>query len=87
MKGGQSLNHLQQKRKEKEEEQWVKPQPCLICGKTIEGAYAQHPDGWTCCNKCMKVQDAKPKYPGHSEEEFLNRQGEPDASVSSGEDG
>lgn len=86
MKNGQNLRELQQKKQEKEEAQWVPSQNCLICGKTIEGAYAQHADGWTCCSKCMKVQDQKPKYPGHSEEDFLSRQGGEDATLPSEDD-
>lgn len=45
MKGGQNLAVLQQRKKE--EEGWVKPQPCCICHKMIGGAYANHGDaGW-----------------------------------------
>ena len=87
MKNGQNLRELQQKKQEKEDAQWVKPQPCLICGKVIEGAYAQHPDGWTCCSKCMREQDKRPKYPDHSEEDFLQRFPEADnASLPSEDD-
>lgn len=69
MKGGQNLRDLQQKKLE--DEQYVKPQPCIICKKVIGGAYANHGDaGWTCSATCMKTQDAKPKYPGHLAEDF-----------------
>lgn len=72
MKGGQNLATLQQRKKE--EEGWVKPQPCVICGKVIGGAYANHGEaGWTCSSVCMKVQDAKPLYPNHTEEQFFER--------------
>lgn len=88
MKGGQNFRDMQQKKQEKEEAQWVKPQPCLICGKTIEGAYAQHQDGWTCCGKCMREQDKRTKYPGHTEEDFFNRNLEADnATLSSQHNG
>jgi len=72
MKGGQNLRDLQATKKQQEDERWVKPQPCLICGKIIEGAYAQHRDGWTCCRKCMLEQDKKPLYPSPSKE-FLQQ--------------
>lgn len=78
MRNGQNLRDLQQKKKEQEEKQWVPSQDCLICGKTIEGAYAQHADGWTCCGKCMREQDKKPRFPGHTEEDFFNRNPEAD---------
>ncbi len=72
MKGGQNLAVLKQRKEE--EEGWVRPQPCCICGKMIGGAYANHGDaGWTCGIECMEAQDAKPRYPGHSEEEFFTR--------------
>ncbi len=71
MKGGQNLRLVQEQRKEKEEAQWVAPQPCVICKKVIPGAYANHGDaGWTCSGPCMREQDKKPKYPGHTAEAF-----------------
>lgn len=71
MKGGQNLAYLQQEKKEKDEKQWVPSQPCIICGKSMSGAYANHGDaGWTCSSVCMREQDAKPKYPGHTAEAF-----------------
>jgi hypothetical protein len=69
MKNSHNLAELQQRRNE--EEGWVKPQPCVQCGKLIGGAYANHGDaGWTCSDTCMKVQDSQPRYPGHTEESF-----------------
>lgn len=65
MKGGQNFRELQAKKQKEEEEVWVKPQPCLICGKVIGGAYAHHGHGWTCSKSCMLQEDAKPRYPGH----------------------
>lgn len=76
MKGGTNLRLLQSERAEKEEKEWVKPQPCLICGTVMPGAYAHHGYGWTCSNACMRKEDAKPKYQGHTEEDFFNRQGD-----------
>lgn len=49
---------------------------CMVCDKPIEGFYARFGDQGTCNRTCMKVQDAKPKYPGHTEEEFFQRQGD-----------
>ncbi len=69
MKGGQNLRDLQAKKAI--EDGWVAKQPCIICKKVIGGAYANHGDaGWTCSAACMKVQDAKPKYPDHTAEDF-----------------
>lgn len=48
---------------------------CMVCDKSIEGFYARYGDSGVCSGKCMKVQDQKPRYPGFSEEEFLQRQG------------
>lgn len=58
MKGGQNFRDLQDKKKKVEEEQWVKPQPCVICGKVIPGAYGHHGDaGWTCSASCERTFD------------------------------
>lgn len=79
------LHELQQKRREKEEEQWVKPQPCMICAKEIQGAYGHWGTlGWTCSAACERKQATKEKYPGHTEEDFFKRQGERDAVVLQG---
>lgn len=43
---------------------------CMICSKAVEGFYSQHEGGGTCSRKCMTVQDSKPKFPGHSAEDF-----------------
>lgn len=57
MKGGQNLRDLQAKAKESEP--WVKPQPCVMCGKVIAGAYGHHGDnGWTCSALCERNYDA-----------------------------
>lgn len=51
--------------------------PCLMCNKQItDGYYARYGESGTCSKKCMIEQDKKPKYPGHTEEEFLQRLGE-----------
>lgn len=72
MKGGQNLAVLKQKKEE--EDGWVIPQPCCICKKVIKGAYGNHNDGWTCSGACERAYNLRPKYPGHSEEEFFQRQ-------------
>ncbi len=48
---------------------------CMVCQKAIEGFYARFGEEGTCSGECMRAQDLKPRYPGHSEEEFLKRQG------------
>lgn len=78
MKGGQNLRDLQSKKQEKEDAQWVKPQPCIICQKVVCGYYGSWEEGWTCNSACEKVQAAKPRYPGHTEQDFFNRLGECD---------
>lgn len=61
-------------KKPKEEEVKLDLKPCLNCGKAIsDGYYSRHGDGGTCSKKCMLEQDKKPKYPGHTEEDFLQR--------------
>lgn len=54
---------------------------CMICGKPCEGHYGSwgdigDPPKGTCSKSCEKVQEAKYRYPGHSYEDFINRQGE-----------
>jgi len=71
---------MQSKKQEKEDAQWVKPQPCMICKKVIGGYYGSWEEGWTCSGVCEKVQAAKPRYPDHTEEMFLNRLGESNGS-------
>jgi len=46
---------------------------CMVCSKSIEGFYARFGEEGTCAKSCMEVQDKKPRYPGHSEEEFCQR--------------
>jgi len=63
VKNGQNLRDLQQAKKDAEG--WVKQPVCMVCEKACEGYYGRHGDSGTCSGKCEKVQDAKPKYPGH----------------------
>lgn len=44
---------------------------CLACGKPTAEYYGMWQDGGTCCKTCEEVQEAKPKYPDHTEEMFL----------------
>lgn len=77
MKGGQNLAVLQQRKKD--EEGWVLASPCCICGKLLKGAYGFHEDGWSCSGKCEREYDSRPRFPGHSETEFFQRN--PDAML------
>lgn len=43
---------------------------CMVCGKSCEGFYGAwgeigDPPKGTCSKSCEKIQEAKPKYPGH----------------------
>jgi hypothetical protein len=73
MKGGQNLRELQQKQKEKEEEAWIHQPICCICNRKCEGYHGRWGDSGTCDSACEAVQAAKPKYPGHTEKDFLSR--------------
>lgn len=51
--------------------------PCLVCKKTItDGYYGAWGDGGVCSKACNNVQSQKPRYPGHTEEDFLQRMSE-----------
>lgn len=53
--------------------------PCLNCNNNItDGFYARFGDGGVCSSACMRVQAKKERFPGHTEQEFLQRQGERD---------
>jgi hypothetical protein len=78
MKGGQNFREMQSKKKEKEDAQWIHQPICCVCGRKCEGYYGRWGDSGSCNSACEKVQLAKPRYPGHSESEFLNRLGECD---------
>ena len=73
MKGGQNLHDLQQKKKKAVEEMWIHQPICCICKRKCEGYHGRWGDTGTCDATCEAVQTAKPKYPGHSEEDFFNR--------------
>lgn len=76
MKNGHNLRTLQAERKKAEDDQWVKPQSCIVCNKAgLKGAYGHWGDDWTCSNSCDQIVAARPRYPGHSEEDFFKRQG------------
>ena len=61
---------------------------CMICDKKVEGFYGRHEGGGTCSRKCEKEQMAKPRFPGHSAEDFERRMGEKfaDSSFQVGDD-
>lgn len=66
MKGAIKLHEFQAKRKV-EEEPWVRPQPCHVCGTMLKGAYGQSWIGenlvWSCSKKCEQaVQKLKEQY-------------------------
>lgn len=46
---------------------------CMVCDKPVEGFYARFGTSGTCGRVCMKAQDSKEKFPGHTEEDFFNR--------------
>lgn len=49
---------------------------CMICANNVEGWYGSHEGGGTCSRKCEKEQMAKPRFPGHSAEDFEALMGE-----------
>ena len=54
------LAEMQQEAREADDECWVKPQACMVCGKVVKGAYGMwnldHHGGvgvgWTCSAAC-----------------------------------
>ena len=51
--------------------------PCLNCNNNItDGFYARYSDGGVCSSACMRVQAKKERFPGHTEQEFFQRQRE-----------
>jgi len=67
MKNSKPLHEAQ-----KEHRESVKLSPCIVCSKEIkEGFYGRHQDGGTCSGACERIQQARPKYPNHSEEDYL----------------
>jgi hypothetical protein len=73
MKGGQNLAYLQQKKKEQEINSWIHPCTCMVCGKSVEGYHARFGEEGVCNSDCMKVQDAKEKFPEHPAIDFERR--------------
>lgn len=74
----QKLSQLQQEKAGKEgkkEETPITFYPCIVCGKEIgEGYYGAWGDRGVCSKSCNTIQSQKPKYPGHTEEDFFKRQ-------------
>ncbi len=62
MKNGKKLHELQ--------EDYTPPSEmkCCVCGKPMELPYGRWGDGGTCSRVCERVQEAKPKYQGASDE-------------------
>ena len=70
MKGGQNFRELQDKKKAQVEDVYIHQPVCMVCNRKCEGFYARFGESGTCDSKCMKVQDTKPVYPGHSSEDY-----------------
>lgn len=68
MKGGQNFRDLQ-----KEAENKLPFQTCMVCGKTVEGFYARYGNAGVCNRACMQHQETVDKFPGHSAEDFTRR--------------
>ena len=73
MKGGQNFRDIQQKKKEQVLEDWIHQPICCICNRKCEGYHGRWGDSGSCDSACEKVQAAKEKYPGHTEDEYFNR--------------
>lgn len=57
------------------EETKIDLKPCIVCQKQItDGDYGSWGDGGVCSKTCNTIQSKKPKYPDHTEEDFLRRQ-------------
>lgn len=51
--------------------------PCLHCGNNItDGFYGRWGNGGVCSKNCNIEQTKKPRFPEHTEEDFLRQQGE-----------
>lgn len=49
--------------------------PCCVCkGIVPKGYYGSWQEGGTCSPKCEVIKEAMPKYPGHTEEDYMSRQ-------------
>ena len=69
MRNAQKLSDWQEQEKNK-----IRLDPCIVCGNMPkEGYYGRYGDGGTCSKTCEAVQNKKPLYPDHSEEDFLRR--------------
>ena len=73
MKNSFKLHDVQQKKKEEQEERWIHQPICCICKRECEGYYGRWGNSGTCDSACEVEQAAKPKYPGHTEDEFFNQ--------------
>lgn len=51
--------------------------PCINCNNNItDGFYGRWGNGGVCSKNCNTEQLKKPRFPEHTEQEFLQRQGE-----------
>lgn len=67
-------NPVMYQKKEKPKETLLSFSPCIVCDTPInDGYYSRHEDKGTCSKTCMKIQDAKEKYPDHPLSSFLKR--------------
>ena len=81
MKNGQNLRDLQAQKAKKTEELWIKQPVCMVCNKETMGYYARYGDSGVCGSACMRVQAKVYAFPGHTETDFLKRQGAYDDSL------
>ena len=48
--------------------------PCCVCKGIVEkGYHGVWQEGGTCSPKCEVIRENRPKYPDHTEEQFLER--------------
>ncbi len=70
MKNSFKLHEVQQKKKDKELEQWIHQPICCVCKRECEGYYGRWGNSGTCDSACEKVQAAKPRFPEHNAASF-----------------
>jgi hypothetical protein len=47
---------------------------CCVCSKPVKGWYGANDKGGTCNKTCEEEHAKLPRYPGHSYEEYMQRQ-------------
>lgn len=69
MKNAQKMSDWQEEEKNK-----IKIEPCVVCHTVPKyGYYGRHGNGGTCCKECEVKQSKLPRFPEHTEEDFLRR--------------